>query len=280
MKKLLGILVLGLLWCSVGVAADYLKLPIIKELLNSKNNLHYVCYLPDGKTAGTFRIDMKNKKVNEIHTFAKGSNKNLIKIYIIPPNSLESITDIGFFTLNVVRQTLLLQELQNVDMSDPEVKELIKANDLFKLLVKGDDRSLEHKCGVTLYFKLKEIVKSDLPELLNQAIKESSLPKCMGDNPLKWTNCVGYKVGYVGEFFDGDFHGQGIAYDLKHANNANIYIGEFVEDYFEGQGTQIYSAWLYGAESPDDEYLRQGTIISGIWELDKLIERKTIEKLK
>jgi len=273
MKKLLGILVLGLLWCNVGFGADYLELPMIKELLNNKDNLHYACYFSNGKTAGTFRIDMKNRMVNEIHAFDKSSNKNSIKIYIIPPDSSESIVSIGFFTFNVVRQTLLLQELQNVDINDQKVRKLIDTKDLFKLLAKGATRSSEEKCATTLFFKLEEIVKSDLPELLNQAIKESSLPKCTGGDPLKWTNCVGRKGRYIGEFFDGDFHGQGIAIYLKEIGHwGDIYIGEFVEDYFEGQGTFVQSPWLAGAESPEKEYLRKYLVVSGTWELDKLIK--------
>ena len=65
MKKLFLYVFLGLFWCNVGFGADYLKIPIIKELLKGKNNLDYECYYPDGKHAGSFRIDMKNKIVNE-----------------------------------------------------------------------------------------------------------------------------------------------------------------------------------------------------------------------
>ena len=41
----------------------------------------------------------------------------------------------------------------------------------------------------------------------------NALPKCKGNDATQWTNCQGTVAGngnkYVGEFKDGEYHGQG-----------------------------------------------------------------------
>jgi len=270
MKKLLEILILGLLWCNVGFAADYLKIPIIKELLKSKNNLDYECYYPDGKHAGSFRIDMKNKIVNETHVFDKSSNKNLIKIYVMPPDSSSRLVDVGFFTFNVTKRTLLLQEVQNVDRQLQNIKKLINDNDLFKIIKNGVSRSLEQKCGATIFWKIKKMQETDFQELLDQAKKESG----KGIEVVKGEY---NKEIYIGEYVNGDWTGQGIYINAELPESGFVYIGELVEGFREGRGTIIYNAWQ--AYTEDRPEYRDGLIISGDWkedELEKEISRKKL----
>ena len=268
MKKLLGIVVLSLLWCNVGVAADYLKIPIIKELLKGKNNLDYECYYPDGKHAGSFRIDMKNKIVNETHVFDKSSNKNLIKVYVMPPDSSARLVDIGFFTFNINKRTMLLQEVQNVDRQLPNTKKLINDNDLFKLLKNGVSRSVEQKCGATIFWKIKKMQETDFQELLDQAKNETG-------SGIEVVKGEYNKEIYIGEYVNEDWTGQGIY--INPELPGFIYIGELVEGFREGRGTMIRNPWpAYTEDRPD---VRDGWITSGEWkedELEKEIYRKKL----
>ena len=71
------------LFLDTGISSNnyaIIELSMVDNILNNKDNLHYACYFSNGKTAGTFRIDMKNRMVNEIQAFDKSSNKNSIKI--------------------------------------------------------------------------------------------------------------------------------------------------------------------------------------------------------
>ena len=67
---------------------------------------------------------------------------------------------------------------------------------------------------------------------------ETSLPKCIGADYSKWTNCYGEyvfpRIEYKGEWKNGAFHGQGI---LKEAWG-DIYFGSFVNNKAEGVGRQ------------------------------------------
>ena len=156
-----------------------------------------------------------------------------------------------------------------------------------------------------------------LAVLLGSAGESFALPECPG-SPTKstkvwtsWNNCEGtytyangdkyvgeWKDGnkhgqgtytyadgdkYVGEFKDGKRHGQGTLYYL--ANNqfkGDIYIGEFKDGKWHGQGTYTYgskSKWAgdkYVGEFKDGKKHGQGTVTyadgrvkEGIWENDK-----------
>ena len=80
MKKLLGIIVLGLLWCSFGVAAS--NKIIIDRCFNSKNHQNYNSHLNDPNMMmqeWNFEIDLKNDKATRISQF-----KNDLKVSIDP----------------------------------------------------------------------------------------------------------------------------------------------------------------------------------------------------
>ena len=126
----------------------------------------------------------------------------------------------------------------------------------------------------------------------------SALPECKGNDKniskyskryfkkaRKWTNCHGtliiYKVGtkYVGEFKDGNYHGQGTytgAGGTKYVGgwkdgnyhgqgthtwiNGSKYVGEFKDGIQHGQGTWTHpSGEKYVGEWRDREYSGQGT---------------------
>ena len=68
----------------------------------------------------------------------------------------------------------------------------------------------------------------------------SLLPECKGSNSKKWTNCQGTLtttgsdgIKYVGEFKDGEPHGQGTFTEA----NGSKYVGEYKDGREHGQGT-------------------------------------------
>ena len=88
----------------------------------------------------------------------------------------------------------------------------------------------------------------------NITLAQSSLPECEKNDKnisefsvkhflivKKWTNCQGTGIGpkggkYVGEFYKGKFHGQGIF-----TKAGRKYIGQYKNHKRHGQGTYIYA---------------------------------------
>ena len=84
----------------------------------------------------------------------------------------------------------------------------------------------------------------------NITLAQSALPECEGNDKnisefsnkhfriiIKWTNCYGTAIGpkggkYVGEFYKGKFHGQGI-----YTKAGRKYIGQYKNHKRHGQGT-------------------------------------------
>ena len=71
---------------------------------------------------------------------------------------------------------------------------------------------------------------------------QSDLPPCPKGQKASWNNCFGTHVfpdgeKYVGEYKDGQRHGQGISSFAS----GDKYLGEWREDKFNGQGTLIYA---------------------------------------
>ena len=163
----------------------------------------------------------------------------------------------------------------------------------------------------------------------NVALAESSLPECEGndnniskytrkhfDKMKKWTNCHGTALGpkgqkYIGEFYKGKFHGQGIfthegkKYVGQYKNhkrygqgtytyaNGDKYVGEWKEHKYHGEGTYIYSNGdKYSGGWKKDKFFEpakrreqhgqgtlikaDGTIKNGIWKKGKLVKRNEI----
>ena len=122
------------------------------------------------------------------------------------------------------------------------------------------------------------------------SLAKSLLPECEGnDNNIseytrkhfsmmrKWTNCHGTAVGpkgqkYIGEFYDGGFHGQGI---FRH--DGREYVGQYKNHKRHGQGTYTYANGdQYVGEWKEAEYDKKGTYIYsngdkyiGEWKRDK-----------
>ena len=107
------------------------------------------------------------------------------------------------------------------------------------------------------------------------ALTQSSLPECKeNDNNIskysrkhfnkmrKWTNCHGTAIGpkgqkYIGEFFEGEFHGHGI---FRHKGRE--YVGEYVKHKRHGQGTYTYANGdKYVGEWKEHAYHGKGTYI-------------------
>ena len=152
----------------------------------------------------------------------------------------------------------------------------------------------------------------------NIALTQSSLPECEGnDNNIsefsmkhfikvkKWTNCQGTGIGpkggkYVGEFYKGKFHGQGIftkagrKYVGQYKNhkrhgqgtytyaNGDKYIGEWTKHKYSGQGTYIYAngdkyvgEWEKGLRHGNGTFTYSNARVEeGIWKKDKLVKLK------
>ncbi|MDA9885295.1 hypothetical protein N9D59_06745, partial [Burkholderiaceae bacterium] len=139
---------------------------------------------------------------------------------------------------------------------------------------------------------------------------QSSLPACPSSVDVRWTNCYGtytYPNGdkYVGEYKDGEQHGQGTytfpnrdkyVGEFKDAQrngqgtytyaDGSKYVGEYKDDKFNGQGTYTYASGnKYVGEFKDHnfngqgiKYLANGKVDkSGIWKDDKLVQSKFID---
>ena len=92
--------------------------------------------------------------------------------------------------------------------------------------------------------------------LLISKTMASSLPDCSSDK--EWHNCFGtytFADGekYVGEFKDGEFHGQG-TYTFTDGEN---YVGGFKDGKRHGQGT-----YTYADRSIDRGYYLNGQLVS------------------
>ena len=88
-----------------------------------------------------------------------------------------------------------------------------------------------------------------------------ALPNCVGARSISWQNCFGTYTwsdgeNYVGEFSNGEFHGQGT---FTYAAG-DRYVGEFKDGDFNGQGTYTYANGdKYVGDWKDDERTGQGT---------------------
>jgi len=123
-----------------------------------------------------------------------------------------------------------------------------------------------------------------------KVLAQSSLPECEGNDKniskysrkhfnkmRKWTNCHGTGMGpkgqkYIGEFYKGEFHGQGI---FRHEGRE--YVGQYKNHKRHGQGTYTYANGdKYVGEWKKHKYHGQGTYIYsngdkyvGEWKKDK-----------
>jgi hypothetical protein len=90
---------------------------------------------------------------------------------------------------------------------------------------------------------------------------ESTLPPCQGDDHMEWTNCLGNYTNsdgnkYVGEFKDGEYHGQG-----THTwPDGEKFVGEFKDGKKNGQGTHTWpDGQKFVGEFKDGKQHGQGT---------------------
>ena len=124
-------------------------------------------------------------------------------------------------------------------------------------------------------------------------LAQSSLPECDGNDKniskfsikhfkmiRKWTNCQGTGIGptgakYVGEFYKGKFHGQGIF-----EKSGRKYIGQYKNHKRHGLGTYTYAngdiyvgEWKKGLRHGKGTFTNtNGKIEEGIWKKDKLMK--------
>ena len=121
--------------------------------------------------------------------------------------------------------------------------------------------------------------------ICNLVNAQSSLPECKGNDEniseystkhfriiRKWTNCHGTAVGpwggkYVGEFYDGKFHGQGIF-----TKDGRKYFGEYKKHKRHGKGTYIYAngdkyvgEWIKHKYTKGTYVYANGDIYVGDW---------------
>jgi len=126
-------------------------------------------------------------------------------------------------------------------------------------------------------------------------LAQSSLPECEGNDHniskysrkhfskmRKWTNCHGTAMGpdgqkYIGEFYKGEFHGQGI---FRHEGRE--YVGQYKNHKRHGQGTYTYAngdkyvgEWKKGLRHGKGTFTHANEKIEeGIWKKDKLVKSK------
>ena len=160
------------------------------------------------------------------------------------------------------------------------------------------------------HVQMKKLITLLLACCFGSAMAQSNWPTCPSSVDLLWTNCYGtytYPNGdkYVGEYKDGEQHGQG-TYTFP---NRDKYVGEFKDAQRNGQGTYTYAdGSKYVGEYKDDKfngegaytfangnkyvgefkdhnfngqgikYLANGKVDkSGIWKDDKLVQSKFID---
>ena len=151
-----------------------------------------------------------------------------------------------------------------------------------------------------------------------KVLAQSSLPECEGNDKniskysrkhfskmRKWTNCHGTGMGpggqkYIGEFYKGEFHGQGIfrhegrEYVGQYKNhkrhgqgtytyaNGDTYVGGWIKHKYDGQGIYTYAngdtyvgEWKKGLRHGKGTFTHtNGKIEEGIWKKDKLVKSK------
>ena len=109
--------------------------------------------------------------------------------------------------------------------------------------------------------------------LTNITLAQSALPECEGNDKniskfsgkhflmvKKWTSCQGTGIGpkgekYVGEFYKGKFHGEGIF-----TKDGRKYVGQYKNHKRHGQGTYTYANGdKYVGEWIKHKYGKQGT---------------------
>ena len=110
----------------------------------------------------------------------------------------------------------------------------------------------------------------------NLALAQSLLPECEGNDKnilefsikhfkkvRKWTNCHGTAISpkgakYIGEFYEGNFHGQGTYI----GTNGRQYVGQYKNHKRHGQGTYTYANGdKYIGEWKKAKYYGQGIYI-------------------
>ena len=154
--------------------------------------------------------------------------------------------------------------------------------------------------------KIEEIEASQ--KKLSEEKVANAKNMCNVSKPIyNWTMCLGTQIDnqnkfkYVGQWKDGDFHGQGTwtyesgeeyvgewKFGSRNGQGTEIfpdgykYVGEFKNDKRNGQGTETYpDGWTYTGEFKDDKRNGQGTAIlvngkkkSGVWQDENLLTKK------
>ena len=129
----------------------------------------------------------------------------------------------------------------------------------------------------------------------NIALSQNSLPECEGNDKnislfsvkhflkvKKWTNCQGTGIGpkggkYIGEFYKGKFHGQGIF-----TKAGRKYVELYKDHKRHGQGTYTYAngdkyvgGWKNGLRHGKGTFTHYNEKVEeGIWKKDKLVKLK------
>ena len=119
-----------------------------------------------------------------------------------------------------------------------------------------------------------------------------ALPECEGEDDTQWTNCQGtylkkevepgWTRDFTGEFgsVPGKRHGKGSSKVYKDGSLSSTYVGEFKDGELHGQGTFTWAdGEKYVGEWKDDLQHGQGTFIfangtvdKGIWENGELVK--------
>jgi len=203
MKKLLGMLVLGLLWCNVGfaetklipceVAEDILAEEKLAAAINSKYH--------------TFNFENKIIPVQCVES-------------TLPPCQGEDYAQwtncFGFY------QGLRISEKKPQDYKKDSKQDYIGEFGSTPGKKEGQGMLFSDKLGEDFYTYFGEF-KNDVES---------------GQGMFRWKNRFGLMAVYIGEFKDGWFHGQG---SFTYGQNGDKYVGEFFADVQHGQGTLIYT---------------------------------------
>ena len=226
MKKFLGILILGLLFCNIAKAKECEGSPFVEKKrtliffkkfakwkdchgsFTFKNGSKYVGNFKDGKFSGRGTFAWKKGKFageKYVGEFLKGKRSGL-----------------GSHTF------------ANGDIDYG----VWKRGKLIKRLKIGKKESSFDKKRKTKLVKQEKILIGNLSKCNNSPLVEKTLASKFYEQVIEWKHCHGiliYEDGskYVGEFKDGKFSEQG-TFTYK---DGTTYFGEFVQGLFDGQGT-------------------------------------------
>jgi len=299
MKKLLGIIIVCLLWFSTANADfEWIK----TEKFTSTNTI-----VNEDKFKQFLNSNLSNKSV---YLGMSSNNKkttlidNLYKVLEGPPNKIRylendryivisacrfrSCPEKGFVWIDTKKEIVVglilhyfFEKEENIDVGYFLIfSKDIEAFDKIPEQFFGPLKEWMIKQAVPLPEKIRFIGTDDsistVPE--KYKIKLKSLPKCEGENVFKWTDCIGAYIISDGDTKPIDFNvgdekklTNPSFEEMKNFNFGTKYIGEMKNGNADGTGTMIlrtgtknnFSFSIYKGQFKNGNFNQKGTILKG-----------------